>query len=236
MRSQVIQFHKRQVPCVFPEDQASLPQAISELGLKNDQPVIVLIGGYIREQHLDVTRKAIQVIADIAQDRRALVLSGGTDMGVMASIGQIRAQGQYDFPLVGITVEALITWPNGPRSIHFLWWGQKRGPLEPHYTHFILVPGSQFGDESPWIVAAATCLSQRRRSVTILLNGGNVARLDIDLSLQMGRPVIALAGTGRYADELADQPNKTDLITVVPADNEPVLTETIHSALDNQAQ
>jgi len=203
--------------------------------LKHDQPVIVLIGGYIQEQHLDVTQKAIQVIAEVAEDCRALVLSGGTDMGVMASIGQIRAQRRYKFPLVGITVEELVTWPKGPRSIHLLWWGKKRGALEPHYSHFILVPGSQFGDESPWIVDAATFLSHGHRSVTILVNGGNVARLDIDLSLQMGRPVIALAGTGRYADEIADQPNRPRLITVIPADNEHVLTETIRVALDNQA-
>jgi hypothetical protein len=235
MRSQIIDFHKQQSRCVFPEDRESLAQAITELDLKNGQPVIVLIGGYIQKQHLDITQEAVQVIAEVAQDRRALVLSGGTDMGVMASIGQIRAQHNYDFPLVGITVEKLVTWPKGPRSKHFLWWGQKRGPLEPHYSHFILVPGSQFGDESPWIVDSAAFLSQGHRSVTILLNGGTVARLDIDLSLQTGRPVIALAGTGRYADELANQPDRSGLITVVPADNEPVLVETIQAALSNQA-
>ena len=236
MRSQIIDFHKQRARCVFPEDQESLAQAISALDLKNSQPVIVLIGGYIQKQHLDITQEAIQVIAEVAQDCRALVSSGGTDMGVMASIGQIRAQCQYDFPLVGITVEALVTWPKGPQSTHFLWWGQKRGPLEPHYSHFILVPGTQFGDESPWIADAAAFLSQGYRSVTILLNGGSVARLDIDLSLQMSRPVIALAGTGRYADELANQPNKTGQITVVPANNKPVLTETIQAALDYQAK
>jgi len=52
----------------------------------------------------------------------------------------------------------------------------------------------------------------------------------------MGRPVIVLAGTGRYADELANQPNKPGQITVVPANNKPVLTETIQAALDNQAK
>ena len=125
MRSQIIDFHKQQSRCVFPEDRESLAQAITELDLKNGQPVIVLIGGYIQKQHLDITQEAIQVIAEVAQDRRALVLSGGTDMGVMASIGQIRAQHNYDFPLVGITVEKLVTWPKGPRSKHFLWWGKK---------------------------------------------------------------------------------------------------------------
>ena len=114
MRSQIIDFHRQRARYVFPENQESLAQAISALDLKNSQPVIVLIGGYIQKQHLDITQEAIQVIAEVAQGCRALVLSGGTDMGIMASIGQIRAQHNYDFPLVGITVENLVTWPKGP--------------------------------------------------------------------------------------------------------------------------
>ena len=137
-------------------------------------------------------------------------------MGVMAEIGQIRWQNGYKFPLVGIAPEELVTWPGGPRSTKFLWWGKQRWQLEPHYSHFILVPGSQFGDESPWIVDTATILSKGHQSVTILINGGEVSRKDIELSLENGRPVIALSRTGRLADELARQPNRHKLITVFP--------------------
>ena len=66
---------------------------------------------------------------------------------------------------------------------------KKRWQLEPHYSHFILVPGSQFGDESAWIVDTAT-LSKGNRSVTILINGGEISRKDIELSLEHSRPVI----------------------------------------------
>jgi hypothetical protein len=153
-------------------------------------------------------------------------------MGIMAEIGQSRWRRKgYAFPLVGIAPEALVTWPAGPRSTKFLWWGRQRWQLASHYSHFILVPGSQFGDESPWIVDTAALLSKDQRSVTILINGGEVSRKDIDLSLENGRPVIALSRTGRLADELANQPERNRLITVVPVQAEQRIVEAIQAAL-----
>jgi hypothetical protein len=161
----------------------------------------------------------------------AVVICGGTDMGIMAEIGQIRSRNGYKFPLVGITPEELVTWPGGPRSLKFLWFGKQRWQLESHYSHFILVPGSQFGDESPWIVDAATLLSKDHRSVTILINGGEVSRKDIELSLEKGRPVIVLSRTGRLADELARLPERDKLISVIPVNAEQRIGEAIQAAL-----
>lgn len=231
MRTLRIGFPDRQTLCVFPGEHSNLAQAVSELGLKGGYPVIVLIGGEMDEKQAAVTRRAIETIARTAEDLHAVVICGGTDMGIMAEIGQIRSRKGYKFPLVGITPEALVTWPGGPRSARFLWWGQQRWQLESHYSHFILVPGSQFGDESPWIVDAATLLSKDHRSVTILINGGEVSRKDVELSLEKGRPVIALSRTGRLADELARQPVRDQLITVVPAQAEQQIVEAIQAAL-----
>jgi hypothetical protein len=193
--------------------------------------VIVLIGGKIEEKQATVTRRAIETIARTAEDLHAVVICGGTDMGIMAEIGQLRSRSDYKFPLVGIAPEALVTWPSGPRSINFLWWGQKRWKLESHYSHFILVPGNQFGDEAPWIVDAATLLSKGYRSVTLLINGGEISRKDIQLSLENGRPVIALSRTGRLADELARQPERNKLITIIPVHAEQQIVEAIQAAL-----
>jgi hypothetical protein len=164
-----------------------------------------------------------------------LVICGGTDMGVMAEIGQTRKQNGYKFPLVGITLKALVTWPGGPHNRHFLWWGKKRWGLAKHYSHFILVPGSEFGDESPWIVEAATLLSKGQRSVTILINGGNVSRKDIELSVKNGRPVIALGGTGRLANELASEPRQ-NLITIIPGNAESRVAEAVRAAISGVEQ
>jgi hypothetical protein len=64
-----------------------------------------------------------------------------------------------------------------------------------------------------------------------LLNGGEVSRKDIELSLEHGRPVIVLSRTGRLADELARQPERDKLITVVPANVEKQIVEAVRSVL-----
>jgi hypothetical protein len=235
MRTQTIYFPPDQQRfCVFPDKRSNLPQAISDLGLKDHYPVIVLIGGVIDKEHAAVTQQAVQTISKIAQDRKAVVVCGGTNMGIMAEIGNTRRRNHHNFPLVGIAPEELVTWPRGPQNTKFLWWGKERWQLEPHYSHFILVPGTQFGDESPWIVDAATILSKGHGSVTILINGGEVSRKDIELSLQSGRPVIVLSRTGRLADDVASQPERDKMITVVPANAEQQITEAVEAALSTK--
>ena len=231
MRTQTINFPGQPTNCVFPAERSNLAQAISEVGLKDNYPVIVLIGGEVDEQKVDSTRRAIEMISRIAEDMHAAVICGGTDMGVMAEIGRIRSRQSYKFPLIGVAPEELVTWPDGPRNTKFLWLGKERWPLESHYSHFILVPGSQFGDESPWIVDTATLLSKDHQSVTILINGGEVSRKDIQLSLEHGRQVIVLSRTGRLADELARQPTRNDLMTVLPVNAEKSIAEAIQIAL-----
>jgi hypothetical protein len=232
MRTQTIYFPPdQQRLCVFPGKPSNLPEAISELHLKDDYPVIVLIGGEIDKKDAAVTQQAVQTISKIAQDLKAVVICGGTNMGIMSEIGHTKRRNHHNYPLVGIAPEELVTWPGGPQGTKFLWWGKERWQLEPHYTHFILVPGSNFGDESPWIVDTATLLSRKQRSVTILLNGGEVSRKDIELSLEHGRPVIVLSRTGRLADELASEPERNKLITVVPANTEKQIVEAVRSVL-----
>ncbi len=234
MRTQMISFPGQKPLSVFPAERSNLPQAISELGLNGSYPVIVLIGGEVDKMQVESTRQAIETISQTAEDINAVVICGGTDMGIMADIGQIRARKGYKFPLVGIAPENVVTWPGGPHSTKFLWWGAERWPLEPHYSHFILVPGSEFGAESPWIVDTATLLSKGRRSVTILMNGGEVSRKDIELSLEEGRPVIALSRTGRLADELAREPARNHLISVIPVHALQRIGEAIQAALSIQ--
>jgi hypothetical protein len=236
MRTQKINFPDQEVLCVFPSERSELVQAISEFKLNDGYPVIVLIGGSIDEHEAAATGHAIHSIAKAAEDMQAVIICGGTDMGVMAEIGKIRKQNQYGFPLIGVAPEELVTWADGPQSTKFLWWGTKRWSLEPHYSHFILVPGKEFGDESPWIVEAASIFSKGHQAVTILINGGEVSRKDIDLSLEKNRPVIVVSRTGRLADELSNDPTRNKLISVVPANAEQRIGEMIHKILSTHEE
>ena len=232
MRSQTIEFADRKTLCIFPDARLQLPQALTELNLETGYPVIVLIGGAIEDREALVTDRAINSIAKLAHEMKIMVICGGTDMGVMAEIGQVRSQNRYTFPLVGITLEDLVTWPGGPESKKFLWWGKERWQLEPHYPYFILVPGSQFGDESPWIMEAATVFSHGFQSITVLINGGEISRKDVQLSLEEGRPVVALSRTGRLADEISRDLDRNGLISVVSANAEERITEVIYKLLN----
>jgi SLOG in TRPM, prokaryote len=77
-------------------------------------------------------------------------------------------------------------------------------PLEPHHTLFVLVPGREWGDEAPWISDIASVVAGSRPSVTVLINGGQIAYSDAAGSLDRGRPLVVLAGTGRTADAIAE--------------------------------
>ncbi len=231
MDTQEICFPHQRVLSVFPRQRTDLAQAVSQLWLNENYPVIVLIGDELDKQHVDAARQGIQTIFRIAEEINAVVICAGTDGGIMSEIGRIYWKNIHKFPLIGVAPEELVTWPGGPRSTKFLWWGKKRWPLESHYSHYILVQGGQFGDESPCIADTAAVMSEGCPSVTILINGGEFCQKDIALSLERGRPVIALSRTGPQVDELAGQFSRHKLVSIVPADAEQRLAKAIRTAL-----
>jgi hypothetical protein len=217
--------------CALPNDIEELEQTVGQMGLV-DHPVIVLIGGHIMPEHAGVTLQAIDVIAKVAEVLGAAVICGGTDVGVMAAIGKARSRNALQFPLIGIAPEGVVTWPEGPRSAAPFLPGSEREQLEPHHSHFILVPGNQFGDESKWIVRTATMITlDQNKSVTVLVNGGKVSQQDVEEGLAVGRPLLVLSGTGRLADEIAAIPVRNRLIKVISAHNRRLLAETLRSLL-----
>lgn len=217
--------------CALPNDIEELEQAVTQMGLV-DHPVIVLIGGHIFPENASITNQAIEVIAKTAEILDVSIISSGTDVGVMTAMGKSRGRNGYQFPLVGISPEGSVTWPEGPRSGTPLHTGNEREQLEPHHSHFILVPGNEPGDETKWIVRAATMITKgRHKSVTVLINGGKSSQQDVDEGLQANRPLIVLSGTGRLADEIASRSVKNSLIKIIPAHNRRLLSETLRMML-----
>jgi hypothetical protein len=217
--------------CALPNDIEELEQAVTQMRLV-DRPALVLIGGHIFPEHANITNHAIDVIAKTAEALDAAVISGGTDIGMIAAIGRARGRSGFQFPLIGIAPEGCVTWPEGPHGGNLAPAEGEREQLEPHHSHFILVPGNQFGDETKWISRAATMIATGRyKSVTVLVNGGMVSHMDVDEGLAANRPLVVLSGTGRLADEIASQPVKNSLIKVIPAHNRKLLGETLRALL-----
>lgn len=195
-------FSNKQIAAVVrvcdPED---LCKKLNQVGLEARRPVLVVVGGASQigeAEYLRIKQLFVQVLAPIAEKLGAYVVDGGTNAGVMELMGYARTQIAGTFPLIGVAPEGKVALPNQLANL------TDATPLEPHHTHFVLIPGSEWGDESPWIVRVATVLAGSAPSVTILLNGGEVTFKDAFQSVIAGRLVIVIAGSGRTADKIAD--------------------------------
>jgi hypothetical protein len=108
----------------------------------------------------------------------------------MKEIGRQRKQNKFAFPLIGVVFDSLLMKEN-PESI-----------LDPNHTHFFLIPGEDWGDESAWISKIATAIAGDKKSITVLVNGGNISKTDVQYSLLENRTAVAMRGTGRMANEI----------------------------------
>ena len=169
-----------------------IQQALNDLQIPHPKRVIVLVGGASGIGLLDQLpmRKAIRIVAQLAEETGSVIIDGGTQAGIMKEIGKQRKQNKFSFPLIGVVFDSLLMQKE-PESI-----------LDAQHTHFFLVPGDNWGDESAWISKIATVIAGSEKSITVLVNGGNISRTDVEYSLLENRPTFVMRGTGRMADEI----------------------------------
>lgn len=176
-----------------------LPGALGALRLIPPFPTIVVVGGAggLREGDFERLRSLFaDAIVPVIREYGAAGVDGGTLSGVMRLFGETRVASGGGFPLVGVVAEGTVRLPGTVGS-------DDRAELEPRHSHFVIVPGDEWGDESSWIARLATILAGPAPSITVLINGGEIALDDVQRSLDAGREVIVIEGSGRSADALA---------------------------------
>jgi len=169
-----------------------IQEALLQLEIPHPKPVIVLVGGAGGIGWWDQfpMSRAIRIVARLAEETGSVVVDGGTQAGIMKEIGQQRRRNTFSFPLIGVVFDSLLM-KEKPESI-----------LDPNHTHFFLIPGQDWGDESAWISKIATVIAGDKKSITILVNGGQISRTDVGYSILEDRPAFVMRGTGRMADEI----------------------------------
>jgi hypothetical protein len=180
-----------------------LPKAIDVLGLHPPRPTVVVVGGAagLDKARIDGLPAVFATgIAPVMGRCGAVGVDGGTPFGVMRLFGEARAAGEAAFPLVGVVAAGPVKLPRGQAFAH------AETVLEAHHTHFIVVPGENWGDEAPWIAYSATILAGTAPSITVLIGGGQIAYSDVQHSVEAGRRVVVVAGSGGTADVLAGAP------------------------------
>ncbi len=98
-------------------DLDELPDALVALGLAPPRPVMVLVGG---AGGLSLAGEAASALGELFHALAgvvaagATVVDGGTDAGVMALMGQARAEIGATFPLLGVAAEGTVDLPPTP--------------------------------------------------------------------------------------------------------------------------
>jgi SLOG in TRPM, prokaryote len=172
-----------------------LRAGLGMLGLQSPRPTVVIVGGAAGLKHLDRVRPAfVEAIVPVMEQYGAVGVDGGTQSGVMRVFGEARAAAQAKFPLVGVVAAGTVQLPHTQAT------RDTDAVLEPNHTDFVFVPGRKWGAEAPWIARTATVIAATAPSITVLINGGHIAYADVERSIETGRCVIVIAGSGRTAD------------------------------------
>jgi hypothetical protein len=179
-------------PVVSMDAMDELKEARQVLGFLREQSTIVVIGGAGGMSAEDIDKVQLffeKQLFPFAQKKDAVIVDGGTDSGVMACVGRARKLSRASIPLIGVVardIEGITTM------------------LEPHHTHFVFSPGSNWGDESEWIAAIANTISGSQPTIAIVINGGQITWNDVKVNIDYGRPVLIAEGSGRTADVIAE--------------------------------
>jgi hypothetical protein len=180
-----------------------LDAALATLGLGDPRAVLVVVGGAqtLAGAQLDAVEQLLAaVVVPVCDEVAATVVDGGTDSGVMAAMGRARAAAGGMLPLVGVVAAGTVVGGGGSDGETTV---AEPAELEQHHTHFVVVPGTEWGDESPWIVEVARRLAGGSAVAGLLVGGGGIAAADVDNLVAAGYPVLALSGSGGVADRLA---------------------------------
>lgn len=151
----------------------------------------VILNGTTAERDLRMAG-VLTELAAAAMKERLTVVTGGTNAGIFSLLGE--AMPAPTAPLVGVV----------PRD-------RDGVPLEPHHTHFVVIDGDAWGDETPALLALADALARLAPTVAVICGGGEVTRIEVAGHQRAGRPIMAVAGSGGVADELTE-------FAVAPAD------------------
>lgn len=205
---------------------APAAEALHTLDIQQPAALIMVIGGASKLDASFLARlKALcnLGIARVAAEAKAAIIDGGTQAGIMELIGQAVADRGNQSLLLGVAPSGTVTYP-GMLTDNAQ---PKAASLEPNHSHFVLVEGNSWGDETSMMYKIAGELGWHIPVVTIMVNGGEIAKHEAWHSVQHGWPLIVIKGSGRMADTLASLwENKQAQQHTTPAnETDPELTE-----------
>ena len=212
----------------------SAENIISALQLQSSKPksIILIFGG--ASGNLDTSDTSItilhQILDDVLQyaaDNDAIIIDGGTKSGIMEIVGQRASKiEQSKKPIIlGVAPAGLISLINSTKQEdNYKNEGDNDGEndkvlLDPNHSHFVLVEGDKWGDETIKLFEIASSLSTSDIPIVALLSGGGrISKKEILFCINQNWPVIVIEKTGYLADEIASYKNQKQTFEKISLD------------------
>ena len=212
----------------------SAENIISTLQLRLSKPklIILIFGG--ASGNLDTSDTSItilhQILDDVLQyaaDNDAIIIDGGTKSGIMEIVGQRASKiEQSKKPIIlGVAPAGLISLFNSTKQEdNYKNEGDNdrendKVLLDPNHSHFVLVEGDKWGDETIKLFEIASSLSTSDIPIVALLaGGGRISKKEILFCINQNWPVIVIEKTGYLADEIASYKNQKQTFEKISLD------------------
>ena len=195
---------KGQPPREFTE--ADPATVLKSLGLQPPLPVVVIIGGAgnldqpsgdkVDGAKLEQIREGIELtmlesLRAAVLHTHAVVLTGGTDAGVMRLAGRTSADAAS--ALIGVVPTQKVKG-DSPEAI-----------LDANHTAAVLTSGARWGSETKVLFEIAEAVTGGTApGVVVLANGGAVSFEEARRFLRGGWPIVTVTGSGGAAQDLVD--------------------------------
>jgi hypothetical protein len=183
-------------------------------------------------------------LAQIVVEEQITLLTGGTQAGIFALLGEGLGKWGRSAPCIGVCVENLVRW----KAPLVKMAKDKLIPLEPHHSHFVLVDGKKWGDELNTMYTLGEHLSKNCPTINIYAGGGQICKREMQTAIAQGRKMILLAGSGRLTDEvlkahhgeevddeeIKEIAEKGDIVALNMSDGPEALRQLIKKLIHNQ--
>ena len=178
-------------------------QAVFE-ALKLERPKsLIMISGGADGMDPEIKPRLTQLfsrgLVPAAEEIGAALITGGTDAGVMAVLGQTKRERGSRIPLIGVVPEGCTYSPDPAAPSQT----DSKAALEPNHSHFVLVDSDDWGGEIESMFNLSKYLCHQIPGIMVLINGGDLACNEVLYAVRMGLPVIVVEGSGRMADTIA---------------------------------
>src|ERR1051326_1541043 len=144
---------------------ASGAEVASALGIERARGLLVLNGGTEELPPAEAERLSLLFrdgLAPVVPAGGVTVVTGATDAGIFRLLGEA-LDGKATAPVIGVAPAGRVGTESQEQPV----------PLEPHHSHFVLVEGADWGDETPLMLSLSDALSASAPSVVVLASGGS---------------------------------------------------------------